>query len=103
MSWLRRNRAPWGIAFADLFDASSSAVEGQTDAAVAGLKRAVESLDAVDLNLYAACARWRLGNLLGGDEGAALRARARQFMEDAEIRAPEKVLRLLAPGFDVVA
>jgi len=97
--WLRRNRSLWAIALADLFDASCLAVEGRRDAALAGLQRAIASLDAADMNLYAACARWRLGDVLGGDEGAALRARGRQFMEDADIRAPEKVLRLLAPGF----
>jgi hypothetical protein len=103
VSWLRRNRAPWACALADLFDASRSALEGRTDDAVSGLKRAIESLDAVDMSLYAACARWRLGDLLGGDEGAALRGRARAFMEDAEIRSPQKVLRLLAPAFDVLS
>jgi len=51
------------------------------------------------MTLFAASARWRLGQLRGGRAGQELEANARQVMAAQKIRRPERVLRMFAPGF----
>jgi hypothetical protein len=54
---------------------------------------------AADLALFDAAARRRLGELLGGDEGAALVRKATTWMEAQGVVNPERITELLAPGF----
>jgi hypothetical protein len=49
--------------------------------------------------MSAASARWRLGELVGGDEGRALIASAESFMRQQRIAKPPAVVAKLAPGF----
>jgi len=49
--------------------------------------------------LYAAAARRRLGTLLGGDAGLALREAADRWMASEKIRAPARFTAIFAPGF----
>jgi hypothetical protein len=50
------------------------------------------------MQLYAAVARRRLGALLGGERGRALRQRTEEWMASQEIRNPGAMSRLIAPG-----
>ena len=49
--------------------------------------------------LFDAAAHRRLGELLGGDEGAALARKATSWMEAQGIVNPTRITELLAPGF----
>jgi len=49
--------------------------------------------------LMAAAAARRLGVLLGGDEGAAEVARSDGWMVAQGVRDPERLTRVLAPGW----
>jgi hypothetical protein len=98
--WIRSTRAAWGQGLADLLDASCEWLEGRSELAVAGLRRAVAGFDASGLALHAAAARWRLGRVVGGDEGELLRRNALRFMEDGGARVPERLVRMLAPAFE---
>jgi hypothetical protein len=42
--------------------------------------------------------RDRLGRLVGGDEGATLRAGTRRWLEAEGVRAPDTMLAMLLPG-----
>jgi hypothetical protein len=63
------------------------------------LERAAAGFEAVDMQLYAAAARARLGTLLGGDTGAEQRAKADAFFASQGIADGPAFTRMLAPGF----
>jgi hypothetical protein len=72
---------------------------GDVSAAVDGLTEAISGFDSANMGHYAAGARRRLGALVRGDQGQALRAEADRWMAAQEIRNPTAMTRLLAPGF----
>ncbi|HUQ02132.1 MAG TPA: AAA family ATPase [Kofleriaceae bacterium] len=83
----------------ELAAAGVAASLGDGDDAVARLRRAITLLDGDDMATYAAVARIRLGDLLGGDEGAGLRATGAVHLASTGVVAPDKFARMLAPGF----
>jgi hypothetical protein len=48
--------------------------------------------------VHAATARWRHGELEGGEGGAARVSQARTALGSSGVRKPEKVVALLAPS-----
>jgi hypothetical protein len=71
---------------------------GQSTEAVALFGEAAEWSQAADMHLYAAVARRRQGELLGGTEGKAVREEAEAWMVGQGIRNIERMTALLAPG-----
>jgi hypothetical protein len=96
---LDRQRLGWSDAFAAHVRAGIASVRGDEAASVALLRRAIEGFDQGGLDLYAAAARRRLGQLVGGDEGQALIARGDAWMAGQGIRVPDKMARAFASGF----
>jgi hypothetical protein len=96
---LERERVPWACAFAQLLRATVAHLDGDPDGAVAGLSHAVDAFSVADMQLYAAVSRRRLGLLVGGTSGEALRLEANHWMSAQEIRNPDAMARLIAPGF----
>jgi hypothetical protein len=94
-----RGERTWCEGLALLIDAGAHAALGAHDAARAGLARALPLLSAAELGLYAEAARWRLGELTGGTEGAAAVEAAARWMRAERIDRPERMVRMLAPGF----
>ncbi len=99
---LRRARrgCPAMRGMAELAGASLAVAFGEEDAAVARLRGAITLLESADMATYAAVARGRLGALLGGDEGAALRAACAATLAAQHVVAPDRFAAMLAPGFD---
>ncbi len=62
------------------------------------LERAEAGFEAADMALHAACARRRLGQVIGGDEGRTLIAAANEWMRGQEIKNPERMAAMIAPG-----
>jgi hypothetical protein len=62
------------------------------------LKSAAEGLDAADMELYASAARWRQGEILGGEAGGQRVADSKAWMTAQSIRNPALLMRVLAPG-----
>lgn len=48
---------------------------------------------------HAHAARWRLGGIVGGDEGRVLRERARAWSEKESVARFDKMVEVWAPGF----
>jgi len=96
---LDRNRTPGGRPMAALVRAGVCVQRRQFDEAAQLLTQAAAGFDAADMALHAAIARRRCGQLLGGEQGRTMVANANQFMVDQEIRNPDAIARMLAPGF----
>ncbi len=97
---LEAERTPWLAALARLLRAGLAHVGGQRQLAVTTLRAAVAELRAADMGLHAAAAQRQLGLLLGGDEGARLRAEAEAWMAAQTVRAPDGIARVLAPSLE---
>ena len=48
--------------------------------------------------LVAACARWRGGEAMGGDEGAAIIEQASAALHEAGVVQPARFVEVYAPG-----
>ena len=99
VSTLRRERVGWASAQADLLGAAREYARGRDAQAVKLLGQAVAGFDAEDMRLHAACARQRLAELVGGEQGAALAQEASAFLAQQRIQNPARMLAAVAPGF----
>ena len=98
-SRLGREKVAWAVALSAFTRAGVAACRGDLDSAASLLRDAIARLDAVRMGLFASSARRRLGELIGGDEGAALVASADAWMAGQQIRNPARLASAFAPGF----
>ncbi len=100
LEWALRIRAEktWAGPVAGLLQAGVAATRGDASAAAALLETAEREFASGDMALYAAVARRRRGELLGGAEGGALVAAADEWMGGQAIRNPPRMAAMLAPG-----
>jgi eukaryotic-like serine/threonine-protein kinase len=96
---LRNDPLPCGTALAALLEADRHAVDGRTDAAVAGWRLAGEELLRADMVLAARVADWQRGRCLAGSEGAALAEAAWEWFRQQQVRHPERLVRMISPVF----
>lgn len=90
-------RAPWAMPLAALVEATIRAAR-RDDSAIDLAERAARQLSAADMHLHAAVARFRVGELVGGDRGAALLDGARVAMVERGVKVPERFVAMFAPG-----
>lgn len=95
---LRRSPIACAGALAAGLRALIAAVRGDP-AMLALLREALWGFEEAELGLHAACARRRLGEVLGGDEGRALTDQADRWLAAQGFRAPTRVLAYMTPGF----
>ncbi|MEP7123870.1 MAG: protein kinase [Byssovorax sp.] len=95
---LEGERMAWAEPHGSLLRASIAAAKGDDRAAVRFTRTALRGYERADMALYAAAARRRLGQLLGGDEGRAFEKASAQWMTDQGVRRPEQLTAMLAPG-----
>jgi len=86
----------WPVAqgFAALVDASVLGVSGDKKGAEQRLREAIAELEMKDSKLQVECARFALGELIGGTEGDKLVARAWKELGDAGVADAEKFSRV---------
>jgi hypothetical protein len=96
---LSREGVPWAAALAVLLDAGVWWGQGDGERAAGLFAEAAERLEAVAMRLYAAAARRRRGELVGGPAGQKLMADADAWMTGQGVRCVERMTALLAPGF----
>jgi len=80
-----------------LVGAELAVLRGDLDAAADGYRSAAAGFDDADMALLAGAARWRLGELLGGDEGRTLVADARAALAAEGIVRPDRVVAMFVP------
>ncbi|HEY7955354.1 MAG TPA: serine/threonine-protein kinase PknK, partial [Polyangia bacterium] len=96
---IARERMPWSDPLARLVEAGVAQARGDRERALALLQTARLGFDGADMQLFAATARRRRGELLGSGEGASEIAAADEWLSAQQIRAPAKMVAMLAPGF----
>ena len=89
---------PWANPFARLIEAGVAYQGGATNTAARRLTEATDGFTAADMHLYAAVSRRRLGTVVGGSSGRALRAEADEYLASQEVRNPAALARVIAPG-----
>lgn len=95
---LQKEAVPWARGLASLLEAGLCAARGDQSGALSGYTRAALQLDEVDMALHAACARWRQGEILGGESGRDLVAGALAFMRGQAIRNPARMRAVYTAG-----
>ncbi|HEX3760040.1 MAG TPA: protein kinase [Kofleriaceae bacterium] len=97
---LEREGRPYARAAAALIRAAIAHQRGEPERALAELDVAVLGFDAARMKLYAACARRRRGELLGGDAGRDEIARADAVLRAEGIRDVRRWTAVYAAGFE---
>jgi hypothetical protein len=95
---LEREGMAWSRALACPIRAGVAAARGDRSRAATLFDEAVRALEAVDMNLYAAASRRRLGEILGGDEGRAHIERSAAWMREQKIQNPARMTDVFAPA-----
>jgi hypothetical protein len=95
---LRKEHDPWAGALAELITGVAENALGRRDAAIAAMRRGVAACEAIDMIVYAVPARFRLGELVGGEEGDALVKAARETLLAQGTRDPARWVALYFPG-----
>ena len=97
---ISKENMAWSNPLATLIRAALSYQQKDVSGSIALTREALKGLEAADMALYAAAARRRLGELIGGEEGRELIARAEEWFSRQQVKNPSAVTRLMAPGFD---
>jgi serine/threonine protein kinase len=96
---IEKEKMLWSAPFVSLIRAGIANTRGDEKKCAELLTTAVAELEAADMSLYAAAARRRLGQTLGGATGESLIVEADGWMQRQTIKNPARLTRMLAPGF----
>ncbi|MEP6741522.1 MAG: protein kinase [bacterium] len=96
---IEKENMSWARAFATVIRAAVAHQRGQHTEAATLLEAASAGFERVDMLLYAAASRRRLGELLADQRGPQLIADADAWMTTQRIKNPERMARMLVPGF----
>jgi eukaryotic-like serine/threonine-protein kinase len=94
---LDKLRAPVGDGFCNLFRAAVAHRAGDSERGQQLLTVAVRNFDQADTTHLAVGTRYRLGQTLGGSEGARLSTEAIAWMHGQHVKNPERMIDLLVP------
>jgi serine/threonine protein kinase len=95
---LERDPADWIRGLASLVRAAAANAEGERAEAVDALRVGLERTEAAGMLTLARAARYQLGLLVGGDDGAELVAQAERAMTREGVRAPARMAGFMLPG-----
>jgi len=96
---IEKENMSWAKPFAVVVRAAVAHQRGQNTEATTLLAAAGDGFERADMRLYAAASRRRLGQLLADDRGRHLIAAADAWMTTQRIKNPERMARMLVPGF----
>ena len=95
---IESQNASWAAPVGASIRAGAADLAGQPDQALHHFESAEAGFRGVDMHLFAAAARRRRGFLIGGEEGRALVSEADAWIHAQDIRNPERMTAMLAPG-----
>src|SRR2546426_488086 len=96
---IAREPIPYAQAWAELVVGGVAALQGDEETAVRSAARGITACEAAGLAGYAAAIRRCYGRLIRGDQGAALVQAADAWFLAQGVAEPERMTRMLAPGF----
>jgi hypothetical protein len=96
---LRRERVARAAPWAELVDASLAWSDRDEAATRRRLDRAIEGFERQGMQLFAAAARVRLGELARGTGGAAMARAGEEAFARERVANPARMVAMLAPGF----
>jgi hypothetical protein len=96
---LGKERAAWARPCATAIRAALLHLDGDDTAAAALLAAAAAAYDEHEMKMHASVLRARRGALVAGEAGAADRDVARAWMAAQAVANPDKLVRVLAPGY----
>jgi eukaryotic-like serine/threonine-protein kinase len=96
---IARERMPWSDPIALLLRAGVAYLEGNAAQSLRCLHDAVDRFEHADMNLYAAVARLRIGEVQRDAVGRERQRAALAWMAAQNIKNPAGFARMLAPGF----
>jgi hypothetical protein len=99
---IRREKSGWGDGLAALLEAGAAWARGQAAVADRLLEEGIRQLERREMALFVAASRRALGEVRGGERGAALIADADEAFAALGIVNPARMAAMLAPGFDRV-
>lgn len=89
----------WAGPFAAYIRAAIQYLQGNPEAAIDGLRHAVDGFEQTHMSLYRAAAQRRLGQLISGDQGQALITAAEAAFTEQGVLDPPRLANMMAPGF----
>jgi serine/threonine protein kinase len=95
---LDREGWEWSRSYAMLLRAALAQAEGDSQAAIAGLRHSIDAAERQGLKLMVASAQYRLAGLVGGDEGSALAHSAQLIANEQDVRRLDRFANLYLPG-----
>ena len=95
---LRRENMPWIETLAHTVEATVENAAGRRDACIAALRAVVASAERTDMAMHSRVARYRLGQLLGGAEGAVLVEASRREIKSEGVRNVPAMVCIYLPG-----
>jgi hypothetical protein len=96
--WLRSAPPDYAKPWAAVVEAGVCSLQGNRAGTVAALEQAIEGLDRAHDRFAAACARMRLGVLLGTDTGRAILEAGEAFMRAQGVKDPHRLAAGVVPG-----
>ena len=94
---LAKEHMGWSNPMAAVVRAAIAKRRGEDAQAAALITQAIAGFEAADMALYAAAARRRLGEVVGGDRGQELTVQADESMRKQQIKNPVAFANLLMP------
>lgn len=89
----------WSAPFTRVARATVAALRGDRDRAAVVLREAIFGFEGAEMALHADAWRWRLAGVVGGSEGASLRAQSDTWMKAQGVANPDALVGMIAPGF----
>ncbi len=96
---LERERTRFATVLAGLLRAAIAVQTGKPESARTTLTQVIKLAQEMDMHLHVAAAQRRLGELIGGDEGAATLAQADTWLAKQGVLDVVRMTEVIAPGF----
>jgi hypothetical protein len=96
---LEREKIDYATVWSLALRAGLAAQSGERQVALRFLGEEVALAEQRDMAFHAAAARWRSGQLVGGEEGARAMAIAESWLRRQAIEVPRRMIEIVAPGF----